>query len=83
MHSHLVETKVVLILHINHFITRIIQICNAHISTLLGVQGAVNKKTKQKKTDTTKLVLENLRHKISFEKRFEICGLKTRSKMKW
>ena len=40
--------------------------CNAHISTLLGVQGAVKPKTKQKqnttqrKTDTTKLVIENL-----------------------
>ena len=79
MHSHLVETKVVLILHINHFITRIIQICNAHISTLLGVQGAVNKKTKQKKTDTSKLVLENLRYKISFEKRFEILWYKDKT----
>ena len=33
--------------------------CNAHISTLLGVQGAVKPKTKQKQ-NTTKLVIENL-----------------------
>ena len=46
--------------------------CNAHISTLLGVQGAVKPKTKQKqnknktqhkeKTDTTKLVIEKGSH---------------------
>ena len=39
---------------------------NAHISTLLDVQGAVKPQTKQKqnttqrKTDTEKLVIENL-----------------------
>ena len=35
---------------------------------MLGVQGVVKTKTKWKKTDTTKLVFENLWHKISFEK---------------
>ena len=49
-----------------------------HVSTLLGVQ---TKQTNQRKTDTTELVLENLWHKISFEKIFECCGMKTRSKI--
>ena len=35
--------------------------CNAHMSTLLGVQGTVKPKTKQRKTDTTKLVLCDMR----------------------
>ena len=38
-----------------------------HISTYLGVQGTVKPKTKRKKTDATKLVLENLRHKNIFD----------------
>ena len=52
------------------------KICNAHVSTMLGVQGA-----EKTKTDPTKLVLENLWHKISFKKRFECCATKTRSKI--
>ena len=47
---------------------------NVHISTLLGVQGAVKPKTKRKKTDTTELVFENRHYiKISFKKRLNFA----------
>ena len=46
------------------------------IFTQLGVQSAV-KQNKTKEKDTTQLVCDNLRHKISFEKKLEFCGTKT------
>jgi len=58
------QTLIIIIIIINNNNNN--KTCNAHISTLLGVQGAVKPKTKQKqnttqrKTDTTKLVIENL-----------------------
>ena len=49
----------------DHLIANNNKACNAYISTLLGVQGTAKTKNKQnkekrRKTDTTKLVLENL-----------------------
>ena len=41
----------------------------------------VQRKKGRKKTDTTKLVFENLKHNKSFEKRFECCGTKTYDKV--
>ena len=55
----------------------LVHVLCAHVQPAGCSRRSQTKKTKQKKTDTTKLVLKNLR-----ELRFEFCGTKTRIKIR-